>query len=58
MKKAIFTLAFILTISLLAVSCTTDSYDADMERNNFSIQTDDLGETTEETDPIIIPKRD
>ena len=58
MKKAIFTLAIILTISLSSVSCTTDSYDTDMERNNSSIQTDDLGETTVETDPIIIPKRD
>ena len=58
MKKAIFTLAIILTVSLLSVSCTTDSYDADMETNNTSIQTDDLGETIVETDPVIIPKKD
>jgi hypothetical protein len=58
MKKAIFTLAFILTVSLLAVSCTTDSYDAEMDRNNTSIQTDDIGQTDAETDPVIIPKKD
>ena len=58
MKKAIFTLAITLTVSLLSVSCTTDSYDADMETNNTSIQTDDFGETIVETDPVIIPKKD
>jgi hypothetical protein len=58
MKKAIFTLAVILTISLLTVSCTTDSYDAEMERNDTSIQTDDVGQTDVETDPVIIPKKD
>ncbi|NHN25478.1 hypothetical protein FIA58_007310 [Flavobacterium jejuense] len=58
MKKTIFTLAIILTVSLLSVSCTTDSYDADMERNNTSVHTDDLGQTDAETDPIIIPKKD
>ena len=63
MKKTIFTLAIILTVSLSSVSCTTDSYDVDMEKNNTSIHSDDLGEnsgseTNDDTDPIVIPKRD
>ena len=63
MKKTIFTLAIIFTISLLSVSCTTDAYDADMEQNNMTIHSDDTEGndsevTNNETDPIVIPKRD
>ncbi|MVO10997.1 hypothetical protein GOQ30_17630 [Flavobacterium sp. TP390] len=57
MKKSIFTLALILIASLFVVSCTTDSYDADMENNAANIHADDTGETVQ-TDPIIIPKKD
>lgn len=57
MKKSIFTLALILIASLFVVSCTTDSYDADMENNAANIHADETGETTQ-TDPIIIPKKD
>ncbi len=57
MKKTILTLVIILTMSLSIVSCTTDSYDADMENNAANIHADDTGETTQ-TDPIIIPKKD
>ncbi|NJM81045.1 MAG: hypothetical protein HC854_18135 [Flavobacterium sp.] len=39
-------------ILLLTASCTTDSYDKDMD--NSTIQTN---ENTDSTDPIIIPKK-
>ena len=57
MKKIILTLVVILIMSLSIVSCTTDSYDADMENNASNIHADDTV-TTVETDPIIIPKKD
>ena len=57
MKKTILTLVVILTMSLSIVSCTTDSYDADMENNASNVHADDTV-TTVETDPIIIPKKD
>ena len=57
MKKSIFTLVFIFTVSLLSVSCTTDSYDADLEKNTATVHADDASVTVE-TDPIIIPKKD
>ena len=57
MKKTILTLVVILTMSLSIVSCTTDSYDADMENNATDVHVDDTNETAQ-TDPIIIPKKD
>ena len=57
MKNTILTLVVALTMSLFLVSCTTDSYDADMENNTSNIHADDTV-TTVETDPIIIPKKD
>lgn len=63
MKKTIFTLAIILTVALSSVSCTTDSYDVDMEKNSTNAHSDGVAEnstseTDNETDPIVIPKRD
>ena len=57
MKKTILTLVIILTMSLSIVSCTTDSYDADMENNATDVHVGDTNETVQ-TDPIIIPKKD
>ncbi len=57
MKKIFLTLAVVLIASFSSVSCTTDSYDADMENNAANIHADDTGETAQ-TDPIIIPKKD
>ncbi len=57
MKNTILTLVVALTMSLFLVSCTTDSYDADMENNTSNIHADDTVITVE-TDPIIIPKKD
>ncbi|MCO6161655.1 MULTISPECIES: hypothetical protein [unclassified Flavobacterium] len=57
MKKIILMLAVVLIASLSSVSCTTDSYDADMENNTTNIHADDTNETAQ-TDPIIIPKKD
>ena len=57
MKKIFLTLAVVLIASFPSVSCTTDSYDADMENNAANIHADDTGETIQ-TDPIIIPKKD
>ena len=44
-------------VCLLNVSCTTDSYDADLEKNTATVHADDASVTVE-TDPIIIPKKD
>ena len=57
MKKIFLTLAVVLIASFSSVSCTTDSYDADMENNTSNIHADDTVITVE-TDPIIIPKKD
>ncbi|MVO11003.1 hypothetical protein GOQ30_17660 [Flavobacterium sp. TP390] len=57
MKKIFFPLVVVLLVSLSTISCTTDSYDADMEQNTANIHADDNNETVE-TDPIIIPKKD
>ena len=57
MKNTILTLVVALTVSLFIVSCTTDSYDADMEKNTTTVHADDTTVTVE-TDPIIIPKKD
>jgi len=57
MKKIFFPLIVVLLVSLSTVSCTTDSYDADMEQNTTNIHADDSNETVQ-TDPIIIPKKD
>ena len=57
MKKFILTLVVTLTMCLSIVSCTTDSYDADMENNAANVHSDDTNETVQ-TDPIIIPKKD
>ncbi|MCO6161651.1 hypothetical protein [Flavobacterium sp. NRK F7] len=57
MKKIFLLLVVVLVVSLSAISCTTDSYDADMEENTTNIHADDTNETTQ-TDPIIIPKKD
>lgn len=57
MKKIFFPLVIVLLVSLSTVSCTTDSYDADMEQNTANTYADDSNETIE-TDPIIIPKKD
>ncbi|MVO11002.1 hypothetical protein GOQ30_17655 [Flavobacterium sp. TP390] len=57
MKKSIFTLVFIFMVCLLSISCTTDSYDADLEKNASTVHADDTTVTVE-TDPIIIPKKD
>ncbi|MVO10998.1 hypothetical protein GOQ30_17635 [Flavobacterium sp. TP390] len=57
MKKIFLTLAVVLIASFSSVSCTTDSYDADMENNASNIHADDTGEIVQ-TDPIIIPKKD
>ena len=57
MKKIFLLLVVVLVVSLTAISCTTDSYDADMEENTTNIHADDTNETTQ-TDPIIIPKKD
>ena len=57
MKKIILTLVVAFTMSLSIVSCTTDSYDADMENNAANVHSDDTNETVQ-TDPIIIPKKD
>lgn len=57
MKKIFLLLVVVLLVSLSAISCTTDSYDADMEENTTNIHADDTNETTQ-TDPIIIPKKD
>ena len=57
MKKIILTLVVAFTMSLFLVSCTTDSYDVDMENNDANVHSDDTNETVQ-TDPIIIPKKD
>ena len=57
MKNTILTLVVALTMSLFLVSCTTDSYDVDMENNDANVHSDDTVITVE-TDPIIIPKKD
>ena len=57
MKKIILTLVVAFTMCVSIVSCTTDSYDADMENNTSNIHADDTVITVE-TDPIIIPKKD
>lgn len=57
MKKSIFTLVFIFMVCLLSVSCTTDSYDSDLEKNTAMVHANDASVTVE-TDPIIIPKKD
>ncbi|WP_290800845.1 hypothetical protein [Flavobacterium sp.] len=57
MKKIFLLLVVVLLVSLSVISCTTDSYDADMEENTTNIHADDTNETTQ-TDPIIIPKKD
>ena len=57
MKKIFLTLAVVLIASFSSVSCTTDSYDADMENNAANVHADDTTVAVE-TDPIIIPKKD
>lgn len=57
MKKIFLLLVVVLVVPLTAISCTTDSYDADMDENTTNIHADDTNETTQ-TDPIIIPKKD
>ncbi|NJM81046.1 MAG: hypothetical protein HC854_18140 [Flavobacterium sp.] len=54
MKKSIFYITILFIFFSLLISCTTDSYDKDME-NSSVIQSD---YTTVATDPIIIPKKD
>ena len=53
MKKPILYILALFIISSLTSSCTTDSYDKDMESSE--VQNDN---TTDSTDPIIIPKKD
>ena len=57
MKRIFLTLTVVLIASFSSVSCTTDSYDADMENNAANVHLDDTNETVQ-TDPIIIPKKD
>ncbi len=53
MKTSIFYIAILFIFSSLTISCTTDSYDKEMESS--VIQSDD---NSDSTDPIIIPKKD
>ncbi|NJM81047.1 MAG: hypothetical protein HC854_18145 [Flavobacterium sp.] len=54
MKKAVFLISMISAVLVSTTSCTTDSYDKDMENSSVIQST----ETTVATDPIIIPKKD
>lgn len=54
MKKPLFYIAIVFVLSSLSISCTTDSYDRDMEES--VLQADNT--TSDTTDPIIIPKKD
>lgn len=54
MKRPIFYIAILFILSSLLTSCTTDSYDKDM---NQSVSTPNTI-TEDITDPIIIPKKD
>lgn len=57
MKKSLLAVVLIFIVCLLSVSCTTDSYDSDLENNATNVHADDATVTVE-TDPIIIPKKD
>lgn len=54
MKKSVFFIGMMVMFLISTTSCTTDSYDKDMD--NAALQVDNS--TSQETDPIIIPKKD
>lgn len=54
MKKSIFYIAIAFIFISVTTSCTTDSFDKEMEQS--VVQSED--NTSGSTDPIIIPKKD
>ena len=70
MKKAILFIGMLFGFSILMTSCTTDEYDQQMETSTYEVDnsslnrdgddgtTDTTNTQTDETDPIVKPKKD
>ncbi|UOX34814.1 hypothetical protein LXD69_04720 [Flavobacterium sediminilitoris] len=69
MKKSILYIGILFGFFILMTSCTTDEYDQQMETSTYEVDnsslnrdgddgTTDATSDTDETDPIVKPKKD
>ena len=60
MKKALFFIGMVVSLSTVTTSCTTDEYDIAIENSTMINQqnTETTSADQDTTDPIVIPKRD
>ena len=61
MKKALFFIGMVVSLSTVTTSCTTDEYDTAIENSTTANENTGINldaESGDSTQPIIIPKKD